>query len=775
MTSHDQAYRPRAEREPSDLPRREETVSLGFLSLFWRRRWVTLACVVAGTGLAVAAGKFLPNKYTASALVIFEPHRTQVLESKAGAEQEDVEERAIATLMEILNSRTLLADVAKDLRLARDPEFGGGPQAPRQPWQARVWQTLGSMVAAVWPSSPSFAHDEASPPAPAALGPAPPVLGPTPVPAPDPAPGPDTASARVEEVIESLTHGLRVAQQGEAHIIKVSFTSEDPAKAALIANSMANHLVAYQLQTIHSDTSNMSDWLEGRLADLRGEIEAAAKAEQAFRAQNGLMVANGVDVSDQELAEVAQAAVAARAEAAEKLSKITLISKFKPGQSQVDAIREVIASPLIVTLRTQETELLRQEAELRATYGNKHPQIQLMRQERAMINDKVRREIDRIVDNLKLEAQAAAARQASVEQDVERVKASMVKKRQAEVQLAELQRETEASRQIYQQLLQRYKETRQQQKIIEPDVRLLSAAEAPYRPSTPGTVFFAMIGFTGSLLLSSLLVLLREGSDSTLRGAGDIEHHLGLARIGMLPALGRLGSRQRPHHYLLAKPRSPYASALQAIARQLKTGALVPKLVLVTSSLPQEGKSTTSLSLAVTLAQTGLRVLLVDADFRHPSLHKELGLAPQKGLVEFLRAEITLAEAVVWANDMQDLHILPMGALADNPAALAANDCLAARLAVMRDHYDIVVIDSAPVLGIAETQYLARLADQTIFVCRWSSTAANTAKHAVRELVDAGATIKGAVLTRVDLKRHARHGFGDAALSYTKYGHYYAS
>ena len=458
-----------ARRLVNELPERADTNAFGLVSLFWRRRWLLLTSTIVGTGLAVLAGMSMEPTYTASTMLMLNPHEARVLEITAVAEQFSVDTPSIETQLEVLNSRMLAKEVIKDFGLMEDSELNDDT-APNIWWASYVGAMLTDLMAYFWPSVTSFAHkhDEAGV---ATVLPS----GMTSVP-------PDSS----EETLKAFQQRLRIRQQGESYVIKVSFTSTDPIKAAQIANGVADRFINYQLNSKRLVTCKASEWLGLRLADLRQELQAGAQAAQTFSARNGIITANGIDIPDQELAEVAQSVVAARVDAAVKVAKVKMVEKLQADRGHIAAIPEVINSPLILMLRTQETELLRQEAELSAAYGNKHPKMQLIRQEKAIVGEKTSREIDRIMDNLRIEAQAAAARQASLERDMERFKATMAEKRHAEVQLADLQRESEATRQIYQQLLQRHKETLEQQDLVEPNVRVLSVAEPPAPAVDPG-------------------------------------------------------------------------------------------------------------------------------------------------------------------------------------------------------------------------------------------------------------------------------------------------
>ena len=310
-------------------------------------------------------------------------------------------------------------------------------------------------------------------------------------------------------------------------------------KAALIANRTAELYVQSEVDAKSANIGDTLAWLREQIKSLRVEVGAAEAAVERFKAQNDLLDVKDVRLGEQELAEINGQLVMARANLAGQQAKLALLDDLR-GRSQLDAMAEVIGSPVIITLRQQEGDILRKEAELAQEYGARHPLLQQLRQEKASIQAKVGQEIARIVRSLENEARVTSAQVKALEGELAASKSASSGERETDVQLRQLEREAEAARSLYQTLLQRFSELGAQQNFVRPDAQVLAVAKTPEDPSSPGPLSFAAAGSTVSFVFGALVALLRERVDHSLRGARETGAALGLPVLALVPKLGRI-------------------------------------------------------------------------------------------------------------------------------------------------------------------------------------------------------------------------------------------
>ncbi len=739
----------------------DDTIDLlGVFGVLRRRKWLIGGGTLLGTLVALLVALQLAPSYTAKSSVMIEPHQAQVVNYQSVLSGLSTDPATVSTQVAVLQSRTFLSRVMDDLRLFDDPEFNLALVSNQA-------QQGGTLLAAltdpinnlmrVIPSQWLIATGLAKEPPPALES--------------------DAPQLGREAALTVFAGDLVVSNEPGSYLINVNFSSKDRQKAALIANRIAEMYSSDQLNKKLVATDRASDWLEGRLAELRKEVEQADHAVADYRANNNLFDAQGQLLNDQELSSINQQLTAARADLAEQQAKLRLVRELRDRGGQLDAIAEVAASPLITNLREQETQLLQKEADLRSLYGDKHPLMLNLKNEKAQLEAKIRAEILRITQTLDNNVRVAQARVDSLEGSMAGLKNRNTKDRDAEVKLAELQRNDDAARAMYDTFLQRYRETKQQEDIQQPDVRVVTVAAPPTAPSSLGWKVFTAAGFTASFVLSSVLALVLDRLDRGIRSSREVESMLGLQTLAMVPKLDRLKRNQKLHQYLREKPLSSYAEQIRAVFTALKSGAPgqpQPKVFLVTSSLPEEGKTALVVSLATLAARSNKKVLIIDLDLRHPSVHRELGWQVSAGIVEYMSNERSLEEVI--HHDLETgLHFLPVKTQTTNPVDLIESERMRQLVDVCRANYDYVIIDSPPVASVADTKVAAPLADKVAFVVQWGKTVESAARDSLQALREAGIEPAGAVLTQIDLRKHAQYGYGDIGQYYSRSQRYYVN
>jgi uncharacterized protein involved in exopolysaccharide biosynthesis/Mrp family chromosome partitioning ATPase len=576
--------------------------------------------------------------------------------------------------------------------------------------------------------------------------------------------------ADLDRALDTFATRLAVAREGRSHVVNISFTSADPDKAASIANKTAELYVEDQLAAKRSATTKASAWLWARLEALRDELQGSERAVEQYRAQHDLAEDDRVSLGEQELAGLQRELIVAEAELAGRQARLDLINGLRERGEGLKALPEVMASPHIADLWRQEIELQRVEAELRTIYGEKHPRMRSLLADKANLAGKVEVAIGRIVGNLEHETKMIEGRIAALQEHLDLAKRAHTESRAAEVRLRELGRQADANRQMYQTLLQRYKETRVQEQIVEPDAQFIARATPPNAPSSPGVPFFAAFGFVGSSLIGVLLALMADRLDRGVHDGGQLQAHFGLRCLAMCPRVPRAfaGRGKAAHDYLIERPRSRYAESMRSLQLAMRgSNHGLPKVIQVTSSVPDEGKTTLAFSLATSLAQNGARVLLFELDLRRPSILKR----------SWIHADGADAPAVLFSELRHDaptgIDLILVGKPPRNPQTVLTSQALADVMRQLRRRYDHIVVDSAPLLGLSDSKLLSDLVDAIILAVRWQTISLDLVRDALDELRLGSAPLLGAVITQVDLDRHARRGYGGDSGYHKRYRGYY--
>jgi polysaccharide biosynthesis transport protein len=401
-------------------------------------------------------------------------------------------------------------------------------------------------------------------------------------------------------------------------------------------------------------------------------------------------------------------------------------------------------------------------------------------QQRAFASRELARLDERIADLKNGTERTDAAVQKAIQQRFGAMQGAGSGGREAEADLRQLQRQAAAGGQLYASLLLRQKELRDQQEFIRSDANILSLASPPDRPSSPNPILFMLPALIISSICGSFLAVVLERLDRGMRSERDINDALGISCIGLVPQFPRV-HLTRPHQYFLAEPFSAYTEAIRSavLTLQLTKPRHAAKLLLISSSVPEEGTTTLALSIAVYAAILGRRVLLVDFDFRRGLILRDFGGKPEKELLDLDLRDRPPAESIQHIADL-GLDYLPMPRCRLDPLALFSHEQMPRLLHQLRESYDCVIVDGPPLLSVTEARLLGSMVDKVLFVVKWGSTKPELARNALNLLRGSGcfdhecSDIPTAIVTQVDLKKHARYGYGDVGESLVRFRQYYS-
>jgi capsular exopolysaccharide synthesis family protein len=576
-----------------------------------------------------------------------------------------------------------------------------------------------------------------------------------------------------EAIVDYLVGGLAVSQVGFSPAIRIQFTSEDPEEAARLANAVADTYIDDLLNVRFEATETASNFLSNRLAELRAQVQAAEAAVAQFRANNPLAESGqGGSTIDQQLVALTSQLVTARLDLNEQSGKVDRIRELVSAGRNAD-VAQVVSSPLIAELRADESELQRQEAELSTRYGPRHPRIIDLQSQKADLQRKITEELGRITETASATLGMARAKVTALEESVERLQRAAGARGQSVVALRQLEQRAESARTLYETEQRRFEQVEEREQVQRPEARVLSYASVPTVPSfPPNKLLMFGVAIPGSLFLGFFAALFKEMMVSGFRSSAQLERTLSLPVLAMAPEVKGRKAKSVPT-IINDNPCSSFAEAIRGIqlGLSLPDADNPPRVVLVTSSMPREGKSTVALSLARSAARDGKKVVLVDCDLRRPKL---LGMSKagkiKKGLVHALLGREAL-ENCLHKDPSSDVLLLAPETRSENPTLLLGSVEMENLVQQLRDLADLVIIDSAPLLPVNDTKLLIRLTDTMLLIVQWEKTPRNAAMAAVRSLFDLHAPIAGIVVTRADPRHYYAYTYG--LKNYSSYVQYY--
>jgi len=576
--------------------------------------------------------------------------------------------------------------------------------------------------------------------------------------------------------IDTLRKHISVQRIGSTYDIGITYDSHNAAQAAAIANAFAEQFTRGALAAKRDAARQTTGLISARLDQLRSQALADSAAEQNYRIAHNLLSTNQGTLTEQEISSYNQDMARARAEQAEDAARLDAARHQLTGGTTGDGVGETLASPAIAALRAQQATAAGELASLQARYGSLHPDVIKARATLHAIDDEVAGETRRVVSGLESKAQASNQRLASLSGSLSQSRGTLAVSNSAKTGLQDLEKRSETSNALYESYLNRYKELTAREGTEQADAEMLHPAPVPLVPDSPHVMINLILSLAIGLGLGVAAAFLAELNYSGITTGDDIEQRLGVRYLGSVPSLGSVvarGAKRSPLDALIDNPRSAFAESFRSLRASIAMNTTNAKVIAITSSLPDEGKTTTSICLARSMAASGDKVLLIDCDLRRQGVSEFVtDRETRPGLVEVLRGEAEL-DAAIAIDAATGLAILPVSPDTTGAPELLTGVEMDRLLELARTRYHAIIIDTAPVLPIADARLVLGKADASVFVVRWRKTPDNALRAALRLLPGNRVQLAGVALTRVDMHKQARFGYGEDAF-YQSYRRYYS-
>ncbi|MEY4720599.1 MAG: Tyrosine-protein kinase YwqD, partial [Pseudomonadota bacterium] len=582
------------------------------------------------------------------------------------------------------------------------------------------------------------------------------------------------SAARRQAIIEALQTNVDMEMRNDTRVAGIGFTSRDPVLSARIANAFATSYIAQNVRLRYETNAYARKVLSSQVEQARLQLQQTEREAIEYARRNRLIdtgdastgasddkgggdnSGNARSITTASLVQLNENFITARSARIEAEAR-WMAARDSAGHE----LAEARTNPAIQGILASRAEVAARLAELRARYLDDQPQVREAAAQLAQLDAQLASAGRSLKNTIYNEYRAAVRAEGELAAAKEGLADETLSEQDRRVQLNLIARDAETQRTQLNDLLTRLNQVNAAADITTNNISMLDDAQVPESPVSPNIRKNLMIALALGLALAFLVAFAREALDDTLRSPEDAERKLGLPLLGTTPLVRDLTADA------LSERQGELNEAYYSIRSTIDyaSSGLVNKVFLVTSSQPGEGKSTTALAVARDFARIGRRTLLVDADLRNPSLHRNLGLAKDTGFVDVLMQHRSFADTVV-QDEIADLHVLPLGPIPPNPVQILSSDLIQNFIEDVRQHYDIVILDSAPVMGLADAPMLSRVADHVVLIVEANRAHFGQAKSAVRRLQDAGAALLGIVMTKFS--------FRDAGYSYDYHYSYYS-
>jgi polysaccharide biosynthesis transport protein len=688
---------------PASMESREDRVSIVHLwRVLQKRRWLVLGSLATIVLLVTAVSLSLPKRYDASSRLLLDLEGSEDL----GLDQVvmpigiDLDTK-LQTQIRIVQSDTIANSVIRKLGLQNNPAFVGKQAAlSRHDFDSLDLQTRAGLT-------------------------------------------------------NGLHKYLTVQLVPKTEIMEIHFRSRDPKLAADVANAVASTYIEHNFQTKYQATLQTSEWLTKQLDDVKKNAESAQENVIAYQQKTGLY---GTDESHNIVIDRLELLNKALSEA--EGDRIVKEAKYRIAMTEnPELISNIAPESLLGALYKERAESRAEYAQLAAKYGSSYPRVIQLQSQLHELDSNIAQEITKVSETLRAEYRAALKSEQMLQASLDKQKNDAYKMNQDAIQYGIMRREVESSRDLYEGLLKKLKEAGILAGLKSSNINIIDQASVPVVPVEPKIPLNIALGCMGGLLFGIALAFVVENVDSSIRTPEDIETYCSLPSLGIIPSVAmndrtaqRNLARTGPPQLILPITMEHRNSGGAEAFRALRTSLLLsspgapPQVILVTSAMMQEGKSFTSMNLAVVLAQTGQKVLLVDSDMRRPAVNKYLGIPMNQGLSACLAGTADSAATIVKIEEIPGLHVLSAGHMPPYPSEMLASEALPQLVQGWREQFRYIVIDTPPVLAVTDAVVSARVADVVVLVVRSEKTGRQSLLRTRDLLKKAHANIAGVVV-----------------------------
>jgi len=685
-----------------------------YLKTLFTHRWMIVATTAVITAIAIAIIANIPSRYQAVASLVFELDQANLVSVEEIYDLGNQRREYILTQTQMLQSRQLAERVIQRLSLSENPEFSPG----------QVGTTMGMIF--------SFSGSEADDPG-------------------------TTDSGEIDAITTTFLKRLTIEPVRNTNIVRVKFEAQSPVLAAQIANTLVEEFIAEQSEAKVQFTSRATSWLTERLETLRSKLEASENQLQNFREREDLIDLSGVrSLAERDLNEM----TAQLQEMRRELKQISSIhDQFTTAEGDEMALAnlpEVISNPLIQEIKRNVAVAERRRADLSRRYGAKHPLMIAATNEVRLVREQLANEMRNLSDAVENQYLTALSRVRDQENEVERAKENYQEVSQKDFRYQELVREVDVNRKLYDTFFTRVNETRETSGFDIAPAKLVDAAVIPNKPVKPNKKMLAAMSLALALAISVGIALVLDLLRTGVRGPEDVEDYLGQRLIGLIPDVSKISGTTLGLRTIFDPEQHVFGEAI----RTLRTGVVLSSLgqsqrvIMVTSSVPAEGKTTTSENLAFSLAQVG-KVLLIDADLRKPAVGIDFKIPREHpGLTDAITEAHPIEDCIVH-DKVSGLDIMPSGNYCSDPQKVLVSFRFSETIAQLLRTYDRIIIDTPPVQAVSDALLISRSSDSLLYVVKCDSTNKRIVKKGINRFTQINASIDGVVLTHVDTRKGA--------------------